>query len=276
MAIAPEDWPLVKATVAAALETPAGARAAYVAAACGGNLAAQREVESLLAAHQAADTFLETPAYLPAAEPLPDLDGCTVGSYTIETRIGAGGMGEVYRARDAKLGRPVALKLLLRDLALDPDRLHRFHAEARAASSLNHPHILVIHDFGELGGRPFIVSEFVEGDTLRHRLERGPIPVAESVELVLQIGAALTAAHARGLVHRDIKPENVMVRPDGYVKVLDFGLAKLAVAAAGGGDTTFDTRPGVLLGTPRYMSPELARGTVAHARCDVWALGVVV
>src|SRR5439155_13249011 len=133
--------------------------------------------------------------------------------------IGAGGMGEVYLARDAKLDRVVALKLLARDLSQDPDRLHRFHAEARAASSLNHPHILVIHDFGEVDGRPFMVTEYVEGHTLRERLQSGPLGISEALDLATQIASALAAAHERNIVHRDVKPENVMVRPDGYVKV---------------------------------------------------------
>ena len=160
-----------------------------------------------------------------------ELIGRVVGTYRIEARIGAGGMGEVFRAHDSKLDRPVALKLLPADVASDPDRLRRFHAEARAASSINHPNILVIHDFGEVDGCPFIISELVEGETLRDRIRRGPIGPAEAVDLTMQVTAALAAAHARGIVHRDIKPENVMVRPDGYVKVLDFGLMKLMPSA---------------------------------------------
>src|SRR5882672_3557566 len=138
-----------------------------------------------------------------------DLAGRSVGNYRIEMRLGAGGMGEVYRAHDLRLDRPVAIKLLAAGVADDAGRLDRFRAEARAASSLNHPHILVIHDFGELDGRPFIVSEYVEGETVRQRLERGPLPMRDAVDVALQVGAALVAAHARGLVHRDIKPENV-------------------------------------------------------------------
>ena len=205
-----------------------------------------------------------------------DLIGRAFGTYRIRSLLGSGGMGQVYLAHDSKLDRLVALKLIAPELSGDPDRLRRFLQEARAASSLNHPHILVIHDFGELDGRPFIVSEFVEGETLRERLLRGPVPAREAVAIAVQIAGALAAAHARGLVHRDIKPENVMVRPDGYVKVLDFGLAKLTALAAAGADSVMQTQAGTILGTPRYMSPEQARGMEVDAQTDVWSLGVVL
>jgi serine/threonine-protein kinase len=205
-----------------------------------------------------------------------DLIGRDIGTYRVRSLLGSGGMGEVYLAHDSKLDRPVALKLLAPGLAGDPDRLRRFHQEARAASSLNHPHILVIHDFGELHRRPFIVSEFVEGETLRERLRRGPVPVRDAVAIAVQIAGALAAAHARGIVHRDIKPENVMVRPDGYVKVLDFGLAKLTTPEAAAVDSMTHTQAGTVLGTPRYMSPQQARGVELDARTDVWSLGVML
>jgi serine/threonine protein kinase/predicted ATPase len=206
-----------------------------------------------------------------------DLTGRVIGSYRVESRIGAGGMGEVYRAHDAKLDRPVALKLLSSAVAADADRLRRFHAEARAASSLNHPNILVIHDFGEIDGRPFMVSELVEGQTLRQRLEQGPLPVREAVDLATQVASALAAAHARGIVHRDIKPENIMIRPDGYVKVLDFGLAKLTTQkTVADAVTMVRTDPGMVMGTPRYMSPEQVRGQETDPRTDVWSTGVVL
>ena len=204
-----------------------------------------------------------------------DFIGRVVGSYRIEAQIGAGGMGEVFKAHDSKLDRSVALKLLPAGIACDPDRLRRFHVEARAASSINHPHILVIHDFGEVDGRPFIVSEFVEGETLRDRLGGGPLAVAEAIHIATQVTAALAAAHARGIVHRDIKPENVMIRPDGYIKVLDFGLVKLMPSDDGVADVT-RTEPGCVLGTPRYMSPEQARGMDTDARSDVWSVGVMM
>src|SRR5688572_17081291 len=210
---------------------------------------------------------------------MTDFEGRQIGPYRIVARIGAGGMGEVFKAHDAKLDRVVALKLLPSGVAGDPDRLRRFHAEARAASSLNHPHILVVHDFGELQGRPFIVTEFVEGQTLRPLIQQGPVPTADALRIATQIASALAAAHARGVVHRDIKPENVMVRPDGYVKVLDFGIAKLLDAAVETGDQTTmlaATEAGVIVGSPRYMSPEQTRGLPVDRRTDVWSLGVLL
>jgi eukaryotic-like serine/threonine-protein kinase len=269
-----ELWPAIKAIVAAALDLGETERSKYVAEACGANVDLRREVETLLKAHSQAEPFLETPAQLATAAAPPDLIGRAIGSYTIGPRLGSGGMSEVYLARDAKLDRAVAVKLLSRELAISPERLQSFQTEARAASSINHPHILVVHDFGDLEGRPFIVTEFVEGETIRQRLSRGPMLPVDAIDVALQVGAALSAAHARGLVHRDIKPENVMRRPDGYVKVLDFGLAKLTAQMTDDGQ--FPTVPGLLMGTPRYMSPEQTRGQQLDARSDIWSLGVLL
>jgi eukaryotic-like serine/threonine-protein kinase len=206
-----------------------------------------------------------------------DLIGRSVGPYEVLSRIGAGAMGDVYLARDAKLDRHVALKLLSADVAADPIRFRRFHDEARAASSLNHPNILIVHDFGDVNGCPYMVTEFVEGETLRECFERGPLSIQQTIEIALQVASALAAAHARGIVHRDIKPENVMLRPDGLVKVLDFGIAKLTPGPdAQTTETLQRTLPGVVLGTPRYMSPEQARGLELDARTDVWSLGVML
>src|SRR5437879_5240312 len=209
------------------------------------------------------------------------LIGTVVGGYRIVSAIGAGGMGEVYLAHDDNLQRPVALKLLPAAVATDPEWLRRFHAEARAASSLNHPHILVVYDFGDHEGRPFMVTEFVEGQTLRERLASGAFAPHEAIDIAAQVARALAAAHAGGIVHRDIKPENVIVRPDGYVKVLDFGLAKVAeqtssAVAAEAPTRQVRTGSGMVLGTAGYMSPEQARGRVVDARSDVFSLGAVI
>ena len=271
------DWPRIKALFDSAVVLDVGARSAFLTEACGGDSRLRQQVEALLVSSDRAGSFLENAVAALTERPTDDLIGRTVGTYRIVSLVGAGGMGAVYKAHDAKLDREVALKLLPREVASDPDRLRRFDAEAHAASSLSHPNILVIHDFGELDGRPFIVSEFVDGETLRQRLDRGPVPILDAVAIAVQIAGALSAAHARAIVHRDVKPENVMLRPDGYVKVLDFGIAKLIPAPAlETAVPTLATQAGMLMGTPYYMSPEQAEGRVVDERTDIFSLGVVL
>jgi serine/threonine-protein kinase len=210
------------------------------------------------------------------------LIGRTISHYRILDKLGSGGMGEVYLAEDMRLGRKLAIKVLSPKLVADQERVRRFGQEARAASALNHPNILTIHDIGQADAVHFIATEFVEGETLRVRLDRGPLDLIAAVDIAIQTGSALAAAHDAGIVHRDIKPENVMLRPDGYVKVLDFGLAKLTASAFASGitdgatRTVMETNPGVVLGTFSYMSPEQARGESIDARSDVFGLGVML
>jgi serine/threonine-protein kinase len=208
--------------------------------------------------------------------------GRTISHYRIIEELGAGGMGQVYLAEDVRLGRKVAMKVLAPKLVTDQERVRRFAQEARAASALNHPNILTIHDIGQVGDIHFIATEFVDGETLRARLDRGPLQLMEVLEIATQVGSALAVAHDAGIVHRDVKPENVMLRPDGYVKILDFGLAKLTVsgfandAVDGITRSVMETNPGVVLGTFSYMSPEQARGGTIDARSDIFSLGVML
>jgi len=216
--------------------------------------------------------------------------GTRLGPYEILSAIGAGGMGEVYRARDTKLGRDVALKVLPESFAADPERVARMHREAQVLAALNHSNIAAIHGFEDSGDVHALVLEFVDGETLAERIERGPIPLDEALPIVKQTAEALEAAHEQGIIHRDLKPANIKVRPDGTVKVLDFGLAKLAeappTAAAAHTQSPLSMSPtitspamtgvGVLLGTAAYMSPEQAKGRPADKRSDIWAFGCVV
>jgi serine/threonine protein kinase len=223
----PEQWRQIEALYHAALEHAPDARAAWLDAACAPAL--RRELDKLLAYDELAEHYLTEPLPDLVAEFFPPLarTGSQVAHYHVLERLGQGGMGEVYRAADTKLGRQVALKFLPVEYTRDDERVQRFKREARAASALNHPNILTIHDIGELDDCHYLVSEYVAGETLRARLQRGSLNGAEIVALAEQMAGALAAAHEAGIIHRDIKPENVMVRPDGLLKVLDFGLAKL-------------------------------------------------
>jgi serine/threonine protein kinase/tetratricopeptide (TPR) repeat protein len=214
--------------------------------------------------------------------PMAMAPGTRLGRYEIRSRLGAGGMGEVYLAQDMDLDRPVALKLLLAEITKDREYLRRFKQEARAASALNHPNILIIHEIGLTESASFIVTEFIEGVTLRQRLETGRIDESELCDVAIQVCSALAAAHLAGIVHRDIKPDNIMLRSDGYVKVLDFGIAKLTEPRSRMVDPEtstielIDTGVGKVIGTPEYMSPEQARGQETDHRTDIWSLGVVL
>ena len=275
-----EDWPNVKRVLEGALLRTDAELPAYLEDSCGRDALLRAQVEHLLAVRDRAGTFLEKPAamLLDATATREDLSGRVIGAYHVVSRLGGGGMGEVYLGHDSRLDRRVAIKFLSPELAVDRSRLRRFHQEAKAASSVNHPHIVVVHDFGEWDGRPYLVTEFIEGETLRHRLRQGPLPIRDVLDLGVQMASALAAAHAQDIVHRDVKPENVMVRPDGFVKVVDFGLAKLSTREAGAHQVERDlhTRTGTVMGTPCYMSPEQARGLALDARSDVWSLGVVL
>ena len=209
--------------------------------------------------------------------------GTSINQYKIISRLGAGGMGEVYLAQDVRLERKVALKLLNVDVTKNEEWVRRFEQEARAASALNHPNIITIYEVGQLGDSHFISAEFIEGDTLRQRLGQHTMTMAEALDIGIQVGTALVAAHAAGIIHRDIKPENVMLRPDGYVKVLDFGLAKFSEHRPSGASgsnpdaaTNVDTDPGTVMGTVSYMSPEQASGRAIDARSDIFSLGVLL
>src|SRR6266545_4926022 len=261
---------------------------AFLDETCAGDEVLRGKVEALLASHQLAGNFIETPVAGLAASIVENgqadlLVGRTIGHYKISKRIGTGGMGEVYLATDMTAGRKAALKLLPERFTGDAERLKRFQQEAHALVGLNHPNILTVYEIGEDHSIHYIASELIEGETLRQRLMHGRIQLTEAVDVAIQVASALAAAHETGVIHRDIKPENIMLRPDGYVKVLDFGIAKLAesafaeATADGAGSMTLgETSLGSILGTVRYMSPEQACGAPVDKRTDIWSLGVVL
>ncbi len=283
----PERWQQIKDVFNLALEYEPAERPAFVSRACDQDVDLQKEVESLLAAHEKDGSFIDSPAYKAASEWIVDEQpaelkpGQVLDSYEITSLIGRGGMGEVYLAHDRRLRRKVALKLLPSSVTKDVNRLHRFEQEARAASALNHPNIIAIYEICEVNSTLMMAAEFVEGETLRQRLAFGALPLNEVLRISIQIAAALSAAHKAGIIHRDIKPENIMIRPDGYVKVLDFGLAKLSEPKSTESFTEASTREirtgsGVLIGTVGYMSPEQARGQTVDPRSDIFNLGAVI
>ena len=295
----PERWQQISRIFKSAIALDSDARRAYVAEKCGADESLRSEVENLIASHQQAnhEDFIGGNAAEKGArliidpgeiEPSPSRldDGQQLGSYVVLKRLGAGGMGEVYLARDLRLGRTVALKVLSADLSSDRRRMQRFRQEAKVASSLNQPNILTIFEFGEVDGLTFLATEFIDGETLRDALHGKRLKLPDVLDVVIQILAALDAAHEAHIVHRDIKPENVMIRGrDQVVKVLDFGLAKVtekrsAMATERRPDAEFVTEmmtvPGTLMGTINYMSPEQAQSQAVDGRTDIWSTGVVL
>jgi eukaryotic-like serine/threonine-protein kinase len=282
----PERWQQVKQIFNSAINYRPEERGLFISQACSGDDDLRSEVESLIASHERSGSFIDVPAFQAAASLLADENselrpGQTIGTYEILSFISRGGMGEVYLSEDKRLGRKVALKLLPASFTKDDDRLRRFEQEARAASALNHPNIITIFEIRDLGSTHVIATEFVEGETLRHRLSRSGVSISEALDVAIQVADALAAAHKAGIIHRDIKPENIMLRPDGYVKVLDFGLAKLSeqaspAVAAEAPTIQVRTGSGIVIGTAGYMSPEQARGLGVDNRSDIFSLGAVI
>src|SRR5678815_440022 len=276
------SWQRVKEIFEGALERQGDERAAFLDRACDGDAEVREEVESLLRSYEVAGSFMESPAVAHADLEQKLTPGQRVKHYQIVNLIGEGGMGEVYLATDTILGRRVALKVLPTFVSKDPERLRRFTQEARAASRLSHPNVCVVHEIGETDdGRPFIAMEYVEGMTLRQRMRSQAMKLGDVLDIAIQVAEGLIAAHEAGIVHRDIKPENIIIRPEGYVKILDFGLAKLTERHKSATTTTmptllFHSTPGVVIGTAAYMSPEQARGVAVDERTDIWGLGVVL
>jgi serine/threonine protein kinase len=287
--VEPERWRQIERIYQSALELEAAKRAAFIEQACAGDTALRREVESLLASGED-DTYLEAPALEMAARVLArdqirrSTPGTMVSHYRIVGSLGSGGMGEVYKAEDTKLGRLVALKFLRGGSVSDPQMLERFVREARTASSLNHPNICSIFAIDEFEGEPFITMELLEGQVLRERIAMGPLKIDELLDFGTQIADGLDAAHSRGIVHRDLKPANLFITIDNRVKLLDFGLAKLlpgpgplAGSPASAKNTESGlTQSGVPIGTVAYMSPEQARAEELDARTDLFSFGAVL
>ena len=275
MAMTPERWAEVNDVLQRAMQLAPENRPAFLDSACASDPPLRREVDSLLAAaDDVRSSFLESAlkAELPR--------GSRLGDYEVVALLGAGGMGEVYRARDLRLRRVVAIKVLPAFVSSDPERLRRFEQEALAAAALNHPNILAVFQMGTHEGAPYLVSELLEGETLREQLKRAPLPSRKTINCGVQIAHGLAAAHEKGIVHRDLKPENLFVTKDGRVKILDFGLAKLTQAQGSSANSALtvgsQTEPGMVMGTAGYMSPEQVRGQSADHRADIFAFGAIL
>jgi len=287
----PERLKKVQELFHAAVSLEPAARAAFLVEACESDRELLDEVQSLISAHEREGSFIDSPAAKPITEMLASVTsesfvGQTVGSFKILSQLGRGGMGVVYLAQDSKLGRKVALKLLPEEFTRREDLVRRFALEAKAASGLNHPNIVTVYEIGQTGASEYIATEYIEGETLRQHFARGRMSLREVLDVVIQIAGALAAAHGAGIIHRDIKPENIMLRPDGYVKILDFGLAKAVSGALPGSRqpaadleastlVKMETEPGAMIGTVYYMAPEQARGLDVDARADIFSFGVI-
>ena len=280
----PERWRHIERLYHSALERPSREREAFLESECRGDDDLRLEVQSLLSRAASAENFLDRPAAAVAAQMVsqpaaPILTGLRLGVYVVQAPLGAGGMGVVYRALDTNLNRPVAIKFLSDELA-NPAARRRFQREAQTASSLNHPHILTVHDAGEFEGRQYLVTEFVDGGTLRDWTRGATRGWRQTIELLTGVADGLAAAHQAGILHRDIKPENILITKSGYAKLADFGLAKLHEGATSDDATRTvtetRTRPGIIVGTVAYMSPEQASGQPLDARSDIFSFGVVL
>src|SRR5262245_39858535 len=280
----PERYREVGQIFRAAAEIPPDQRGAFLDEACGDNEALRKEVESLLSHDSHAEGWIDQRALDVAAQaiaktPSESWAGRQVHHYEVSSLLGRGGMGEVYRARDKRLERDVAMKVLPVVYSADPERLRRFEQEARTAGKLNHPNILTVYDVGVSDNAPYIVTELLEGEDLREQLKQGAIAQRRALAYAGQIADGLAAAHDKGIVHRDLKPENIFVTKDGRVKILDFGLAKLKEPPSGTDIETLkppNTAPGVVMGTANYMAPEQVRGHDAKEQSDIFALGVIL
>ena len=274
-----ENWDRIQSLFLHALELPREERTSFLNAACSDSAEVRREVESLLA-HDGSSEHEIAAAVIDTAQSVLDSSalqpGTRVDDYEIERLVGSGGMGEVYRARDLRLARDVAIKVLPRFVLSHPDRLQRFEQEARAAAALNHPNILAVYQMGVHESAPYLVSELLDGVTLREQMKRGALPARVAVAYAVQIASGLAAAHEKGIIHRDLKPENLFVTKQGRVKILDFGLAKLTGDEPEFGSNPSLTEQGIILGTLRYMSPEQVRGDAIDPRSDIFAFGVVL
>ena len=278
----PERFDKVDQILQGALERDRSEREAFLDEACAGDMVLRSEVEALISSDEGAGSFIETPAFELAAEMMAGeqskiVAGQAIGPYQVAASLGSGGMGDVYLAHDSRLDRKVALKLLPAYFTRDEQRLRRFQHEARAVSALNHPNIITIFEIGIAESIHFIATEYITGQTLHERMSSRRMSLGEALDVAIQVASALASAHQAGIVHRDIKPENIMLREDGYVKVLDFGLAKLTEGHVTAPTLVkAETNPGVVMGTTSYMSPEQARGHEVDRRTDIFSLGVVV